>query len=64
MPVVGRVVAEPDQVARHVLKVISRDRATETHVPRWYRVGTVSQGVVPGVIRSVVSRFAHGKERA
>ena len=64
MPVVGRVVVDPDHVARHVLRVIARDRPTETHVPRWYRVGTISQGVVPGVIRSVVSRFQHGKERA
>jgi uncharacterized protein len=64
MPVVGRVVVDPDRVARHVLRVISSGRATETHVPRWYRVGTISQGLVPGVIRSVVSRFSHGKERA
>jgi uncharacterized protein len=64
MPLVGRVVVDPDHVARHVVKLVSRSRSTETHVPRWYRVGTISQGLVPGVIRSVVSRFAHGKQRA
>jgi uncharacterized protein len=64
MPVVGRVVVGPDRVARHVVKVVSRGHPTETHVPRWYRVGTISQGVVPSVIRSVVSRFSYGKERA
>jgi NAD(P)-dependent dehydrogenase (short-subunit alcohol dehydrogenase family) len=64
LPVVGRVVVDPDRVARHVLKVISRNHPTETHVPRWYRIGTISQGLVPRIVRATVSRFAYGKERA
>lgn len=64
MPVVGRVVVDPDHVARHVVRLVGRGRASETHVPRWYRIGTISQGLFPGLMRSVVGRFAHGKERA
>ena len=64
IPLLGRLVVGPDRVARHVLRVIDRGRSTETHVPGWYRVGTISQGLFPGIIRAVVSRFAHNKERA
>jgi NAD(P)-dependent dehydrogenase (short-subunit alcohol dehydrogenase family) len=64
IPVVGRLVVGPDRVARHVVRLVERGHATETHVPRWYRIGTISQGLFPGIMRAVVGRFAHGKERA
>jgi short-subunit dehydrogenase len=44
-----RLVIEPDQVARHVLKTIKRDRR-ETFVPAWYRVAALAQAVTPGLV--------------
>lgn len=48
-----RLVIEPEDVARHVLGVIERDRR-ETFVPAWYRLAAIAQALVPGV----VARFA------
>jgi short-subunit dehydrogenase len=47
-----RLVIEPDQVAQHVLKAIKRDKG-ETFVPRWYRIATLAQAVVPGLVSRV-----------
>jgi len=63
MPVFGRLVVGPAQVARHVVRVVERGRPGETHVPRWYRVGTLSQAVLPRIVHSVVSRAGYGKNR-
>jgi len=44
-----RLVVGPEQVARHVVKVIERDKR-ETFVPRWYRLAAVAQTLAPGLI--------------
>ena len=44
-----RLVVGPDHVARHVMKVIERDKR-ETFVPRWYRVAVVAQALAPGLV--------------
>jgi 3-oxoacyl-[acyl-carrier protein] reductase len=50
-----RVVIEPDRVARHVLRVLERDR-TETFVPGWYRIAAVAQALAPGLVRRALTR--------
>jgi short-subunit dehydrogenase len=50
-----RLVVGPDQVARHVLEVIDRDRR-ETFVPRWYRVAAIAQAVAPGLVARLAAR--------
>jgi short-subunit dehydrogenase len=46
---IRRLVVGPEQVARHVLKVIKRDKG-ETFVPGWYRIGAVAQALAPGLV--------------
>jgi short-subunit dehydrogenase len=53
--VVRRLVVDPDHVARHVLRVLKRDKG-ETFVPRWYRVGALAQAVAPGRVARLLSR--------
>ena len=53
--VVRRLVVDPDHVARHVLRVLKRDKG-ETFVPRWYRVGALAQAVAPGLVARLLSR--------
>jgi short-subunit dehydrogenase len=53
--VVKRLVVDPEHVARHVLKVLKRDKG-ETFVPRWYRVGAVAQALAPGLVARALSR--------
>ncbi|MFL5969151.1 MAG: SDR family NAD(P)-dependent oxidoreductase [Gaiellaceae bacterium] len=55
-PLLRRLVIGPEQVARHVVKVIERDKR-ETFVPGWYRVAAVAQAVAPGLVARV-SRLA------
>jgi len=50
-----RLVVGPEHVARHVLKVIRRDKR-ETFVPRWYRIGAVAQALAPGLVARLLSR--------
>jgi short-subunit dehydrogenase len=52
---IRRVVVGPEHVARHVLRVIKRDKR-ETFVPRWYRVGAVAQALAPGLVARLLSR--------
>jgi short-subunit dehydrogenase len=49
-----RLVVEPEQVARHVVKVIERDKR-ETFVPAWYRVAAVAQALAPGLVARAAS---------
>src|SRR5919204_2466286 len=41
-----RAVVGPERVARHVVRVVERDRA-ETFVPGWYRVAAIAQALFP-----------------
>lgn len=50
-----RLVVDPEHVARHVLRVLRRDK-TETFVPRWYRVGAVAQALAPGLVARLLAR--------
>jgi short-subunit dehydrogenase len=50
-----RLVVGPEHVARHVLKVLRRDK-WETFVPRWYRVPAIAQALAPGLIGRLLSR--------
>jgi len=50
-----RVVVGPEHVARHVMKVLERDKR-ETFVPRWYRVGAIAQALAPGLVARLLSR--------
>ena len=54
-PRLRRLVIGPDDVARHILRVIERDKR-ETFVPAWYRVGALAQALLPGVVARVVGR--------
>ncbi len=50
-----RAVVDPEHVARHVLRVLDRDRR-ETFVPGWYRVAALAQAVAPGLLSRALSR--------
>jgi len=50
-----RLVVGPDHVARHVLKVLRRDK-WETFVPRWYRSPALAQALAPGLLGRLLSR--------
>ena len=52
---VRRLVVDPEHVARHVLRVIKRDKG-ETFVPRWYRVGAFAQAIAPGLVARLLAR--------
>jgi short-subunit dehydrogenase len=51
-------VVEPEDVARHVVKVIERDKR-ETFVPRYYRVAAVAQALFPGLVSRFSSRSGY-----
>jgi short-subunit dehydrogenase len=53
-----RVVIGPDEVARHVLDVLERNRR-ETFVPAWYRVAALAQTLVPSLVSRGVSRSVY-----
>ena len=63
MPVLGRLVAWPDEIARHVERVLERDRR-ETVVPAWYRIAPLAQALVPGIVHRAVSRARYRKPRS
>jgi len=50
-----RLVVGPEHVARHVLKVLERDKR-ETFVPRWYRAAAIAQALAPGLVARLSSR--------
>jgi len=54
-PLLRRAVVGPDRVARHVLRVLDRDRR-ETFVPGWYRVSALAQAIAPGLLTRVLAR--------
>jgi uncharacterized protein len=56
-----RVVIGPDRVARHVVRVLERNRR-ETFVPGWYRIPAIAQAIAPGLMSRVLAR--PGKHRA
>ena len=53
--ILRRLVAEPADVARHVVKVIERDKR-ESFVPRWYRVAALAQALAPGLLARLAVR--------
>ena len=50
-----RLVVEPEDIAKHVVKVIERDKP-ETFVPRYYRVAALAQALFPGLVSRFSSR--------
>lgn len=63
MPVLGRLVARPENVARHVERVVQHNRR-ETIVPGWYRIAPLAQALVPGLVHRAVSRARYRKPRS
>jgi uncharacterized protein len=57
-----RVVVGPDRVARHVLRVLDRDRR-ETFVPAWYRVAALAQALAPGLLGRLQARVGDRRIR-
>lgn len=53
-----RLVVSPDHVARHVVKVVERDK-TETFVPRWYRAAAILQALAPGLVARMAGRSGY-----
>jgi hypothetical protein len=53
--IMRRLVVGPEHVARHVVKVIERDKR-ETFVPGWYRVAAIAQALAPGIVARMSSR--------
>ena len=53
-----RLVVDPEHVARHVVRVIERDKR-ETFVPRWYRLAAIAQALAPGVLARLASRSGY-----
>ena len=52
------LVVEPDDVARHVVKVIARDKG-ETFVPWFYRTAAIVQALAPGLVARVAGRSGY-----
>jgi short-subunit dehydrogenase len=53
-----RLVVDSEHVARHVVRVIERDKR-ETFVPRWYRLAAVAQALAPGMVARLASRSGY-----
>ena len=53
--ILQRFVLDPEDIARHVLHVLDKDKR-ETVVPRWYRIAPIGQALLPGVVARVGSR--------
>jgi uncharacterized protein len=53
-----RIVIGPEDVARHVLKTIRRNKR-ETFVPGYYRVAAIAQAVVPGIVARFAARSGY-----
>ncbi len=61
-PLFRRLVIEPDDVARHVLRVLDRDKR-ETFVPRIYRAAALVQAVAPSLVARFAGRSAYRQRR-
>ena len=53
-----RLVVGPEHIARHVLKVLDKDKR-ETFVPGWYRAAAIAQAVAPGLLARWSSRSGY-----
>jgi uncharacterized protein len=54
-PLLRRAVVGPDDIARHIVGLLDRG-PSETTVPRWYRIGGLTQALAPGLLARVLSR--------
>lgn len=52
--IIHPVIVEPAAVAKAALRALDRNKK-EVYVPRFYRIGTLSQAFVPGIIARVAS---------
>jgi NAD(P)-dependent dehydrogenase (short-subunit alcohol dehydrogenase family) len=57
-----RAVIEPEDVARHVLASLDRDRL-ESFVPGWYRVFALAQALAPGLVARASTRSSRRRHR-
>jgi uncharacterized protein len=53
-----RTVIGPDEVARHVVDVLDRDRR-ETFVPGWYRIAMLAQALAPSLVARAAARAGY-----
>jgi uncharacterized protein len=56
--IMRRLVVSPEYTARHVLKVIERNKR-ETFVPGWYRLAGLAQALAPRVVARAAGRSGH-----
>jgi short-subunit dehydrogenase len=56
-----RLVIEPDDVARHVLRVVDRDKR-ETFVPRYYRLAALAQSIAPSLVARLAGRSGYRRD--
>jgi short-subunit dehydrogenase len=56
-----RLVIEPDDVARHVLRVLDRDKR-ETFVPKVYRLAALAQSLAPGLMARAAGRTGYRRD--
>jgi short-subunit dehydrogenase len=54
-PALRRAVVGPEDVARHVVRVLDRNRR-ETFVPGWYRIAPIAQALAPSLVARVLAR--------
>jgi hypothetical protein len=54
-PLLGRIVVDPDLVARRLLGAVDRGRV-EITVPRWYAPAAWAQALAPGLLARARSR--------
>jgi short-subunit dehydrogenase len=52
---VRSVVLEPEEVATRIVTAVERDRE-ELFVPRYYRIATLAQALVPGLVARAARR--------
>jgi uncharacterized protein len=57
-PLLRRLVIDPDDVARHIVKMLARGRI-ESYVPAWYRLFAVMQALLPGVYARLLGRATY-----
>ena len=53
-----RLVVEPEDIAKHVMKVLDRDKR-ETYVPAYYRAAALAQALFPGLVSRFASRSGY-----
>jgi short-subunit dehydrogenase len=61
-PFFRRVVIEPEDVGRHVVRSLERGRR-ETFVPWWYRTFSIVQALAPGVVARAGGRSGYRPRR-